>query len=39
MPIKEEDQDIIISWKGEKMKVVAVSQCTFPMNGHAVVSN
>ena len=27
MPIKEEDQDIIIRWKGGKMKDDAVSQC------------
>ena len=27
MPIKEEDQNIIIRWKGGKMKVDAVSQC------------
>jgi hypothetical protein len=27
MTIKEEDQDIIIRWKGGKMKVDAVSQC------------
>ncbi len=27
MPIKEEDLDIIIRWKGGKMKVDAVSQC------------
>ena len=25
--------------KGREMKDVAVSQCTFPTNGHAVVSN
>ena len=36
---KEKDQDIIIRWKGGKMKDDAVSQCPSSTNGHAVVSN
>ena len=31
MPIKKEDQNIIIRWKGGKMKVDAVSQCPSPV--------
>ena len=35
--LKEEDQDIIIRWKGGKMKVDAVSQC--PRNDMRLLTN